>query len=47
MPFFLVAMKNELEVLFRRPVDLVELEALINPYRRTEVLTHNKAIYAA
>lgn len=45
--FDLVDMKNELEDLFKRPVDLVEREALTNPYRRREILAHNKVIYAA
>lgn len=45
--FDLVDMKNELEDLFKRPVDLVEREALTNPYRRREILAHNTVIYAA
>ncbi|MEX2445148.1 MAG: nucleotidyltransferase domain-containing protein [Alkalispirochaeta sp.] len=45
--FDMVEMKNELELLFRRPVDLVERDALTNPYRKREILAHNEIIYAA
>ncbi len=40
-------MKGELEVLFGRPVDLLEKEALRNPWRKREILSTCKVIYAA
>ena len=45
--FDLIKMKHELQGLFGRPVDLVEREALVNPYRKEESLKHNRTIYAA
>jgi predicted nucleotidyltransferase len=42
-----VDMKNELEALFDRNVDLVEKSTLKNPYRRREILAHRELIYAA
>ncbi len=45
--FELVDMKDELEKLFGRPVDLVEKEALSNPFRKREILDTKKVIYAA
>ena len=35
-------MKHELQDLFRRPIDLVEREALVNPYRKKEILNHHR-----
>ncbi|MBI5824512.1 MAG: nucleotidyltransferase family protein [Chloroflexi bacterium] len=43
----LVEMQFELEKLFKRPVDLVEKDGLRNPYRRKEILSTAKVIYAA
>ena len=43
----IVAMKEELEALLGRPVDLVEKKALRNAFRRQEILSHNEVIYAA
>jgi len=40
-------MADELAVLFGRPVDLVEKDALRNPFRREAILTTRKIIYAA
>ena len=45
--FDLIEMKLKLQDLFKRSVDLVEKEALINPYRKKEILKHNRTIYAA
>jgi len=45
--FDLVDMADELAVLFGRPVDLVEKEALRNPFRRESILSTRKIIYAA
>jgi uncharacterized protein len=43
----LLDMKEELESHFGRPVDLVEKEAMRNPWRRHEILTTREVIYAA
>jgi predicted nucleotidyltransferase len=43
----LLDMKDELEARFGRPVDLVEKEAMRNPWRRHEILKTRKVIYAA
>ncbi|HVS70403.1 MAG TPA: nucleotidyltransferase family protein [Phycisphaerae bacterium] len=40
-------MIDELEKLFGRPVDFVEKETLVNPYRRHEILGTMQVIYAA
>lgn len=45
--FDLVTMKTELEERFGRPVDLVEKEALRNPWRKSEILRTREVIYAA
>jgi predicted nucleotidyltransferase len=44
--FDFVQMKLDLEILFNRPVDLVEKEALENPYRKQEILKTAQVIYA-
>ena len=43
----LMEMKAELEDLFGRPVDLVEKEALRNPWRKREILRTYEVVYAA
>jgi len=43
----LMDMKAELEGLFGRQVDLVEKEALRNPWRKREILGTHEVIYAA
>ena len=43
----LLDMKSELEAHFGRPVDLVEKEALRNPWRRHEILRTREVLYAA
>ncbi len=43
----LMEMKEELEVLFGRTIDLVEKEALRNPWRKREILNTYKVVYAA
>jgi predicted nucleotidyltransferase len=43
----LAQMQIELENIFKRPVDLVEKDALRNPYRRSEILKTAQIIYAA
>lgn len=45
--FDLVVMKEELEGIFGRPVDLVEREALRNPYRRHAILSTREVVHAA
>jgi len=40
-------MREELQNLFGRKVDLVEKEALRNPFRRYEILKNHKVLYAA
>ena len=43
----LVAIRDELEAIFQRKVDLVEKQALKNPFRRHAILTSHQVIYAA
>ncbi len=45
--FDLVTMQEELEMLVGRHVDLVEQEALRNPYRRAAILNSKRVLYAA
>ncbi len=45
--FDLIEMRDELARTFGRPVDLVEKEALRNPWRRYEILKTREVIYAA
>jgi hypothetical protein len=43
----IIAMKEELEKLFEREVDLVQKDSLRNPFRRYEILSTKQVIYAA
>ena len=43
--FDLVTMQDELQTIFGRPVDLVEREALRNPYRRHAILATREVLY--
>ena len=45
--FDLVQMQIELESLFGRPVDVVEKDALRNPFRKREILSTAEVVYAA
>ena len=45
--FDLIEMKDELESFYGRPIDLVEKEALRNPWRKREILRTRELIYAA
>jgi hypothetical protein len=45
--FDLVQMKLDLEKMFHRPVDIIEKEALENPFRKKEILRTAQVIYAA
>ena len=45
--FDLINMKDDLESRSGRPVDLVEKEALRNPWRKYEILRTREVIYAA
>ena len=43
----IAAMQEELTGILGRPVDLVEAEALRNPYRRAAILGSRRVVYAA
>lgn len=45
--FDLLDMKGELESSLGRPVDLVEKEAIRNPWRKHEILKTREILYAA
>ena len=45
--FDLRRMENELRAIFGRNIDLVEKAALVNPFRRQEILKTSRVIYAA
>lgn len=45
--FDLVQMKLDLEKIFHHPVDIIEKEALENPFRKREILSTAQVIYAA
>jgi uncharacterized protein len=45
--FDLVQMKLDLEKIFHRPVDIIEKDALENPFRKREILRTAQVIYAA
>jgi hypothetical protein len=45
--FDLVNLVEELEELFGRPVDLVERDAIRNPFRRRAILAEREILYAA
>ncbi len=45
--FDLVQMKLDLEKIFHRPVDIIEKDALENPFRKREILKTAQVIYAA
>jgi len=40
-------MRQELQEMFGREVDLVEKEALRNPFRKHEILQNHEVVYAA
>jgi len=42
-----IAMRDELEAMLGRKVDLVEKTCLRNPYRRKEILARSQIIYVA
>jgi predicted nucleotidyltransferase len=42
-----IDMKEELEAMFRRSVDLLTKRSLKNPFRRHSILTSQRTIYAA
>jgi predicted nucleotidyltransferase len=43
----LIAMREELEGMLGRKVDLVEKDAIRNPFRRREILRTHQVVYAA
>jgi len=45
--FDLMRAESELEQIFGREVDLVEKQAVRNPFRRQHILSHHEVIYAA
>ena len=45
--FDIVNIKNELELIFNRSVDVVEKSGLRNPFRRRAILADYEIIYAA
>jgi uncharacterized protein len=45
--FDLVEMQDELKAIFKRDVDLVEKDALNNPFRKREILNTAQVVYAA
>ncbi len=45
--FDIMEIKQEFEKLFHRRVDIVEKEAIKNPYRRNTILNNARTIYAA
>ncbi|HYO15411.1 MAG TPA: nucleotidyltransferase family protein [Thermoanaerobaculia bacterium] len=45
--FDIVEMREELGRIFGREVDLVEKQALRNPFRRREILNTHQVVYAA
>ncbi len=45
--FDMAQMQIELQVIFNRPVDIVEKDALRNPYRKREILKTAQVVYAA
>jgi predicted nucleotidyltransferase len=44
--FDLMRAESELEQIFGREVDLVEKQAVRNPFRRQHILNHHEVIYA-
>ena len=45
--FDMAQMQIELQELFNRPVDILEKDALRNPYRKREILSTAQVVYAA
>jgi predicted nucleotidyltransferase len=43
----LVAIRDDFEAMFQRKVDLVEKQAMKNPFRRHAILSSHRVIYAA
>jgi hypothetical protein len=45
--FDMAQMQIELQAIFNRPVDILERDALRNPYRKREILGTAQVVYAA
>jgi uncharacterized protein len=45
--FDIVTMRYELEEMFGRPVDIVERDAVTNPYVRRDIFDNRRIVYAA
>ena len=44
--FELIELREQFNKILNRPIDLIELESLTNPYRRNEILKTARRIYA-
>jgi uncharacterized protein len=44
--FDIAQMRIELQIIFNRPVDIIEKDALRNPYRKREILNTAQVVYA-
>lgn len=44
--YHLIDMRDELQQIFGRAVDIVEKKTIRNPFRRNHILTHHQVIYA-
>ena len=45
--FDMAQMQIDLQSIFKRPVDIIEKDALRNPYRKREILNTAQVVYAA
>jgi predicted nucleotidyltransferase len=45
--FDMTQMQIELQDIFKRPVDMIEKDALCNPYRKRDILNTAQVVYAA
>ena len=45
--FDMAQMQIELQAIFKRPVDILEKDALRNPYRKREILDTAQVVYAS
>lgn len=45
--FDLIGLQQDLEAFFHRPVDLIEEGSVVNPFRKEEISTSSRVIYAA
>ena len=45
--FDLVELREELAALFKREVDVIEKQSIVNPYRKRSILSNLEVLYAA